>query len=83
MYLSVSSILKFCLVAGIFKLVCLQANTNRITPFLGKWKGHCKTKRSGVYGATIAEADTVSVLEFDDKGQLIQVCCSPTWKVAN
>lgn len=50
----------------------VEANTNRITSFLGKWKGHCKTKRSGVYGATIAEADTVAVLEFDDKGQLIQ-----------
>lgn len=47
-------------------------NTNRILPFLGKWKGHSVTKRSGVYGSTIAEADTVSSLEMDDKGQLIQ-----------
>ncbi|KAA8547951.1 hypothetical protein F0562_004380 [Nyssa sinensis] len=47
-------------------------DTNRIIPFLGKWKGHSKTKRSGVYGATIAEADTAAVLEIDNKGQLIQ-----------
>jgi hypothetical protein len=32
------------------------------------------TKRSGVYGATLAEADTVVVLEMDDNGKLIQVC---------
>ncbi|GLT36214.1 hypothetical protein SLA2020_106080 [Shorea laevis] len=44
----------------------------RISQFLGKWKGHSVTKRSGVYGATIAEADTVASLEMDDKGQLIQ-----------
>ncbi|XP_057491286.1 uncharacterized protein LOC130777007 [Actinidia eriantha] len=47
-------------------------NTNRIIPFVGKWKGHAITKRSGVYGATIAEADTIVVLEIDDKDQLIQ-----------
>ncbi|XP_062106582.1 uncharacterized protein LOC133817945 [Humulus lupulus] len=47
-------------------------NTDRVSPFLGKWKGHSLTKRSGVYGATIAEADTVASLEMDDKGQLIQ-----------
>jgi len=51
----------------------LQDSTNRILPLLGKWKGHSQTKRSGVYGATIAEADTISLLEMDDKGQLIQV----------
>jgi hypothetical protein len=32
------------------------------------------TKRSGVYGATLAEADMVVVLEMDDNGKLIQVC---------
>ncbi|KAJ4974468.1 hypothetical protein NE237_007642 [Protea cynaroides] len=47
-------------------------STNRIIPFLGRWKGHSITKRSGVYGATIAEADTVALLEMDEKGQLIQ-----------
>ncbi|KAL5990896.1 hypothetical protein ACLOJK_011801 [Asimina triloba] len=47
-------------------------NTNRIAPWLGKWKGHSITKRSGVYGATIAEADTVTLLEMNDEGQLIQ-----------
>lgn len=51
----------------------LLGNTNRIVPYLGNWKGRSITKRSGVYGATIAEADTVSSLEMNDKGQLIQV----------
>lgn len=51
----------------------LQVSKNRIIPFLGKWKGHSITKRSGVYGATVAEADTIALLEMDDKGQLIQV----------
>ncbi|OVA13400.1 protein of unknown function DUF3598 [Macleaya cordata] len=49
-----------------------EESTSRITSFLGRWEGHSVTKRSGVYGATIAEADTVALLEFDDKGQLIQ-----------
>ncbi|WJX70568.1 hypothetical protein P8452_54659 [Trifolium repens] len=50
---------------------------NRITPFLGKWKGHSVTKRSGVYGSTIAEADTVVLHEMNDNGQLIQdVSCT-------
>lgn len=31
------------------------------------------TKRSGVYGATLDEADTVVLLEMDNNGQLIQV----------
>jgi hypothetical protein len=35
--------------------------------------GSSVTKRSGVYGATLAEADTVVVLEMDNNGQLIQV----------
>jgi hypothetical protein len=51
----------------------LQDSPNRILPLLGKWKGHSQTKRSGVYGATIAEADTIALLEMDGKGQLIQV----------
>ncbi|XP_020222632.1 uncharacterized protein LOC109805088 [Cajanus cajan] len=45
---------------------------SRIIPFLGKWKGHSITKRSGVYGSTIANADTVVLHEMDDNGQLIQ-----------
>ncbi|KAE8709993.1 hypothetical protein F3Y22_tig00110328pilonHSYRG01045 [Hibiscus syriacus] len=45
---------------------------DRILPFLGKWEGHSVTKRSGVYGSTMAEADTVSLLEMDDKNKLIQ-----------
>ncbi|XP_077223849.1 glutamate NMDA receptor subunit epsilon-1, putative (DUF3598) [Tasmannia lanceolata] len=49
-----------------------KGNINRITPLLGEWKGHSVTKRSGVYGATIAEADTVALLEMDEEGQLIQ-----------
>ncbi|KAK6152605.1 hypothetical protein DH2020_012244 [Rehmannia glutinosa] len=47
-------------------------DSDRITPHLGTWKGHSITKRSGVYGATIAEADTVAVLEMNEDGQLIQ-----------
>lgn len=47
-------------------------NTNRILPYLGKWKGHSITKRSGVYGSTITEADTIAVLEIDDEGRIIQ-----------
>lgn len=31
------------------------------------------TKRSGVYGATLAKANTVSILEMTNKGQFIQV----------
>ncbi|KAL6960805.1 hypothetical protein U1Q18_038568 [Sarracenia purpurea var. burkii] len=46
--------------------------SNRIIPHLGRWKGHSITKRSGVYGATIAEADTIAVLEIDNEGRLIQ-----------
>ncbi|KGN52491.1 uncharacterized protein LOC101202842 [Cucumis sativus] len=45
---------------------------NRLLPFLGDWKGHSRTKRSGVYGATIAEADSFSSLQMDDNGQIIQ-----------
>ncbi|KAG8659570.1 uncharacterized protein LOC110602850 isoform X1 [Manihot esculenta] len=50
----------------------ITRDANRILPFLGRWKGHSITKRSGVYGSTIAEADTVALLEMDDMGQLIQ-----------
>ncbi|KAJ6835331.1 uncharacterized protein M6B38_330895 [Iris pallida] len=46
--------------------------STRITPLLGRWQGHSLTKRSGVYGATIAEADTIALLELNDRGQLIQ-----------
>ncbi|XP_042043603.1 uncharacterized protein LOC121789158 [Salvia splendens] len=45
---------------------------DRITPHLGTWKGRSVTKRSGVYGATIAEADTVAILEMNENGQLVQ-----------
>ncbi|KAK8953990.1 hypothetical protein KSP39_PZI002375 [Platanthera zijinensis] len=44
----------------------------RIIPFLGQWKGHSITKRSGVYGATIAEAKNVASLEVDENGQVVQ-----------
>lgn len=50
-----------------------QDFSDQITPWLGRWEGHSLTKRSGVYGATIKEADTVSLLEMDDKGHLVQV----------
>ncbi|KAI3417204.1 uncharacterized protein J3R85_014682 [Psidium guajava] len=51
-----------------------EGSTDRITPFLGNWKGHSVTKRSGVYGATTTEADLVSFLQIDERGQLVQVC---------
>ncbi|XP_021297670.1 uncharacterized protein LOC110426707 [Herrania umbratica] len=44
----------------------------RILPFLGKWEGHSVTKRSGVYGSTITVADTVALLQMDDKNKLVQ-----------
>ncbi|KAL1194439.1 hypothetical protein V5N11_010351 [Cardamine amara subsp. amara] len=47
-------------------------DAERINPFLGTWKGRSVTKRSGVYGATLSEADTLAVLEINDKGQVIQ-----------
>lgn len=49
-----------------------EGSTNRIMPFLGNWKGRSVTKRSGVYGATLAEADLVSLLQMDERGQLVQ-----------
>ncbi|XWS30214.1 hypothetical protein CRYUN_Cryun24cG0097900 [Craigia yunnanensis] len=36
------------------------------------WEGHSVTKCSGDYGSTMAEADTVALLEMDDKNKLIQ-----------
>ncbi|KAG9439699.1 hypothetical protein H6P81_019864 [Aristolochia fimbriata] len=45
---------------------------DRVAPHLGKWKGYAITKRTGVYGATVAEAETVALLEMDEKDQLIQ-----------
>lgn len=50
-----------------------QDSVDRISTFLGSWKGRSVTKRSGVYGATIAVADSVASLEMDDNGQLTQV----------
>ncbi|KAF0915490.1 hypothetical protein E2562_036533 [Oryza meyeriana var. granulata] len=47
---------------------------DRIAPLLGRWEGRSVTKRSGVYGATLAEADTMVLLEKDSSGQLILVC---------
>ncbi|XP_010514636.1 PREDICTED: uncharacterized protein LOC104790556 [Camelina sativa] len=49
-----------------------QADADRITPFLGTWKGRSVTKRSGVYGATLSEADIVAVLEMNDNGHVVQ-----------
>ncbi|CAH9084461.1 unnamed protein product [Cuscuta europaea] len=45
---------------------------NRILSHLGKWKGHSITKRTGVYGATLQEADTIALFEMHEDGQLIQ-----------
>ncbi|CAF2089911.1 unnamed protein product [Brassica rapa] len=49
-----------------------QYDGERITPFLGTWKGRSITKRSGVYGSTLSEADTVAVLDINDNGQVVQ-----------
>lgn len=49
-----------------------DSEEDRINPYLGTWKGYSVTKRSGVYGATLDEADTVSILEMTNEGQLIQ-----------
>ncbi|KAL3636580.1 hypothetical protein CASFOL_018879 [Castilleja foliolosa] len=46
--------------------------SDRFTPHLGTWKGQSITKRSGVYGATIAEADTIATLEINGDSQLVQ-----------
>lgn len=35
------------------------------------------TKRSGVYGATIAEAETIATLEMNEDSQLVQVHSVP------
>lgn len=48
------------------------ASNDRINALLGRWEGHSVTKRSGVYGATLTEADTVVLLEMDKNGHLIQ-----------
>ncbi|VAI36985.1 unnamed protein product [Triticum turgidum subsp. durum] len=47
-------------------------SNDRINALLGRWEGHSVTKRSGVYGATLDEADTVVLLEMDNNGQLVQ-----------
>lgn len=49
-----------------------EHDSNMLLPFLGRWKGQSITKRSGVYGATLAEHDTMVSLEIDENGQLIQ-----------
>lgn len=49
-----------------------KEDTERILPHLGTWKGHSRTTRTGVYGATITEASTTAVLEINKDGQLIQ-----------
>ncbi|CAL1392185.1 unnamed protein product [Linum trigynum] len=53
-------------------LANLGESAGRVEPFLGRWEGHSMTKRSGVYGSTLTEADCVSLLEMNNKGQLIQ-----------
>ncbi|KAM7506797.1 hypothetical protein LguiA_017250 [Lonicera macranthoides] len=58
------------------KVFPLRRSSDRILPYIGRWKGKSITKRTGVYGATIAEADTVVVLDIDEEGQLTQVISS-------
>ncbi|KAH9315159.1 hypothetical protein KI387_023786 [Taxus chinensis] len=49
-----------------------KKNKDRINALLGRWLGHSVTKRSGFYGATIAEADFDLKIQMDDNGGLIQ-----------
>ncbi|KAI4320410.1 hypothetical protein MLD38_033895 [Melastoma candidum] len=55
-----------------------EESMDRISLFLGSWKGHSITKRSGVYGATLAVADSVASLEMDDNGLLTQDVATTT-----
>uniref|UniRef100_A0A0D9VZ96 Uncharacterized protein n=1 Tax=Leersia perrieri TaxID=77586 RepID=A0A0D9VZ96_9ORYZ len=48
-----------------------MTNEVRIGSLLGRWEGRSVTKRSGVYGATLSEANTVVLLEKDSSGQLV------------
>ncbi|KAL6894126.1 hypothetical protein ACP4OV_008224 [Aristida adscensionis] len=49
-----------------------SASSDRINALLGRWEGHSVTKRSGVYGATLDEADTAVFLDMDSNSRLIQ-----------
>ncbi|XP_078442412.1 glutamate NMDA receptor subunit epsilon-1, putative (DUF3598) [Wolffia australiana] len=51
---------------------------DRLAPFLGRWEGRSLTKRSGLYGSTMKEADVVSLLEVDEQGRLVQDITSKT-----
>lgn len=47
--------------------------TDRVEALLGRWEGHAVTRRTGMYGATIAEGDvTVSYDKMED-GRVTQV----------
>ena len=45
----------------------------RLDALLGTWSGHSVTRRSGVYGSTLVEEDTLVTFSLEDNGNLIQV----------
>lgn len=45
----------------------------RIDAVLGKWSGQLVTRRTGIYGATIAECNVQVLYERDDEGKMKQV----------
>ena len=45
----------------------------RLDALLGTWSGHSVTRRSGVYGSTLVEEDTLVTFTLEDNGNLIQV----------
>ena len=45
----------------------------RLGALLGTWSGHSVTRRSGVYGSTLVEEDTLVTFTLEDNGNLIQV----------
>eukprot|EP00252_Welwitschia_mirabilis_P013408 TRINITY_DN2949_c0_g1_i1.p1 TRINITY_DN2949_c0_g1~~TRINITY_DN2949_c0_g1_i1.p1 ORF type:complete len:400 (-),score=76.13 TRINITY_DN2949_c0_g1_i1:34-1233(-) len=55
-----------------------EKSEDRINSLLGRWSGHSVTKRSGLYGATVAESDTYVMLEMDGGRRLTQDISAPT-----
>lgn len=45
----------------------------RVDAVLGKWSGQLVTRRTGIYGATLAECNVQVHYERDDEGKMKQV----------
>ncbi|CAA6667384.1 unnamed protein product [Spirodela intermedia] len=65
-------------VPDIFSMDSPEGDADRLAPLLGRWEGRSVTKRSGIYGSTIAEAEVVAQLETDGQGRIIQDMTSRT-----